>query len=105
LTVESVDPGSAAEGAGLRAGDVIVSWNGEAPRNLGRWASTHKKGTGVKVGVRREDGSSATIEFALGEVSETFYRTVESEHPTEKARRIRDGILHGVTQPVTAGAQ
>jgi len=105
LTVESVDPGSAAEGAGLRAGDVIVSWNGEAPRNLGRWASSHKKGTGVKVGVRREDGSSATIEFALGEVSETFYRTVESEHPTEKARRIRDGILHGVTQPVTAGAR
>src|SRR5262249_3098863 len=77
LRVESVDPQGAAEGGGLRAGDVIVNWNGEPPRNLSRWANTHKKGTSVKVGVRREDGSTATIEFALGEVSETFYRTVE----------------------------
>jgi predicted metalloprotease with PDZ domain len=104
LTVESVEPESAAEAAGLRVGDVVVSWNGEAPRNLGRWASSHKKGTGVKVGVRREDGSAATVEFALGEVAETFYRVVEDEHAGEKARRIRDGILRGVTQPVAVSA-
>jgi predicted metalloprotease with PDZ domain len=104
LTVESVEPESAAEGAGLRRGDVIVSWNGgEVPRSLERWANTHKKGTGVKVGVRREDGT-ATVEFALGEVSQTFYRTVEDEHAGEKARRIRDGILRGTTQPVAAVA-
>jgi predicted metalloprotease with PDZ domain len=102
LTVDSVEPESAAEGAGLRRGDVIVSWNGEAPRNLERWANTRKKGTSVKVGVRREDGTTGTVEFALGEVSETFYRTVEDEHAGEKARRIREGILRGTTQPVTA---
>ena len=78
-----------------------MSWNGgEPPRGLERWANTHKKGTSVKVGVRREDGP-ATVEFVLGEVSETFYRTVEDEHAGEKARRIREGILRGVTQPVT----
>jgi predicted metalloprotease with PDZ domain len=102
LTVESVDPEGAAEMAGLRRGDVIVSWNGaEPPRGLERWATTHKKGTMLKIGVRREDGP-AIVEFALGEVSETFYRTVEDEHAGEKARRIRDGILRGTTQPVTA---
>lgn len=105
LTVESVEPESAAEMAGLRRGDVIVSWNGgEPPRGLERWANTHKKGTSVKVGVRREEGP-ATVEFALGEVSETFYRTVEDEHAGEKARRIRDGILRGATQPVAASAR
>jgi predicted metalloprotease with PDZ domain len=105
LTVDSVEPESAAEGAGLRRGDVIVSWNGaEPPRGLERWASSHKKGTSVKIGVRREDGQ-ATVEFALGEVSETFYRTVEDEHAGEKARRIREGILRGTTQPVTASAR
>jgi predicted metalloprotease with PDZ domain len=104
MTVDSVDAESAAEGAGLRRGDVIVSWNGaEVPHSLERWASTHKKGTMLKIGVRREDGP-AMVEFALGEVSETFYRTVEDEHAGEKARRIRDGVLHGATQPVTASA-
>jgi predicted metalloprotease with PDZ domain len=105
LTVDAVEPESAAEGAGLRRGDVIVTWNGaEPPRGLERWASTHKKGTSVKIGVRREDGP-AVVEFALGEVSETFYRTVEDEHAGEKARRIREGILRGTTQPVTASAR
>ncbi len=105
LTVDLVEPDSAAEGAGLRRGDVIVSWNGgDPPRSPERWAYQHKKGATVKIGVRREEGN-ATVEFSLGEVSETFYRLVEDDRAGEKARRIREGILRGTTQPVTASAR
>ena len=45
------------------------------------------------------------VEFALGEVSQTFYRTVEDERAGEKARRIREGILRGTTQAVGVGAR
>jgi predicted metalloprotease with PDZ domain len=104
LTVQAVDADSSAELAGLRRGDVIVSWNnGDAPKSPDRWAYQHKKGTTMKLEVRREEGN-AVVEFPLSEVSETFYRMVEDEHAGEKARRIREGILRGVTQPVTAVA-
>ena len=104
LTVDSVVADSPAEQSGLRRGDVIVSWNGtDPPRNPDRWAYQRKKGATVKLGVRREEGN-ATVEFSLGEVSETYYRVAEDERADEKARRIREGILRGVTQPVTATA-
>jgi predicted metalloprotease with PDZ domain len=102
LTVQTVDADGAAEQSGLRRGDVILSWNGgEPPRNLDRWAYQHKRGTVVKLGVRREEGN-VSVEFPLGEVSEIFYRVVEDQRAGEKARRIREGLLRGTTQPVTA---
>ena len=42
------------------------------------------------------------MEFPLSEVSEIFYRVVEDQRAGEKARRIREGLLRGTTQPVTA---
>jgi predicted metalloprotease with PDZ domain len=39
LVVRGVDPGGAAEQAGLHSDDVITSWNGtEPPKNIERWA-------------------------------------------------------------------
>jgi hypothetical protein len=31
-----------------------------------------------------------------------FYLVAEDSHAGERARRIRDGMLRGITQPVTA---
>jgi predicted metalloprotease with PDZ domain len=102
LLVRSVDSEGAAEQAGLRVDDVITSWNGaEPPRSPEHWAYGQKKGALLRLGVRR-DGKNISIELRVGEVVETAYRVVEDGHAGERAKYIRDGLLHGVTSPVTA---
>jgi predicted metalloprotease with PDZ domain len=97
LVVKTVDPGGSAAEAGLRVDDVIIGWNsGEVPRHVDRWLREQKAGDLLKLRVRREDKES-TIEFRFGEFKETVYELAEAAHPNEKARHIRDGILHGVT--------
>jgi predicted metalloprotease with PDZ domain len=101
VTVRGVDDGSAAAGAGLRPGDVIVNWNdGDVPRSLGRWVHDRRPGEIVKAHIRRDD-KERTIEFKLGEEKELLYQVAEEAKAGEKARRIREGLLHGVTQAVT----
>ncbi|MGA2431134.1 MAG: PDZ domain-containing protein [Candidatus Acidiferrum sp.] len=102
LIVRSIDPNGGAEQAGLRVDDVITSWNGaEPPRSPERWAYSQKKGNLLKLGIRRDD-KNITLQLRLGESVETFYRVADDAYASEKARHIRDGLLHGVTQPVTA---
>jgi predicted metalloprotease with PDZ domain len=100
VTVRGVDDGSPAAGAGLRLGDVIVNWNdGDVPRYLGRWVRERQPGETVKVRIRREE-RERTLEFRLGDEKELLYQVAEDSHAGEKARRIREGLLHGVTQAV-----
>jgi S1-C subfamily serine protease len=102
LAVEDVDPESAAAQVALQAGDVIANWNGsEPPRNPERWVASQKPGTKLRLIVRRED-KQLTLEFSIGEASEVFHLVTEDSHAGEKARRIREGLLRGTTQPVTA---
>lgn len=97
LTIRSVDADGPAAQAGLRAGDVITSWNGgEAPRWLARWVNDQKPGDLLKLRVRREEKEMA-LEFRLGETKETNYEVFEDAHASEKARRIRQGLLRGET--------
>ena len=100
VTVRAVDDGSPASGAGLRPGDAIVNWNGgDVPRYLGRWVRERQPGDAVKVRIRRDD-KEQTIEFKLGAQKELLYQITEDSDAVEKARRIREGLLHGVTQTV-----
>jgi predicted metalloprotease with PDZ domain len=104
VIVRNVDPDSTAAQAGLRSGDVILTWNGsEPPRNPERWAYSQKAGSEVHLRVRREEREMA-IDFRIGEATETFYQVVEDSHASAKAKRIREGILRGTTQPVTASS-
>jgi predicted metalloprotease with PDZ domain len=98
-TVRSVDDGSSSAAAGLRPGDSIVSWNdGELPRSLARWVRERQPGETVRVRVRHED-RERTFEFKLGEEKEMLYQVVEDFIAGDKARRIREGLLRGTTQP------
>jgi predicted metalloprotease with PDZ domain len=102
VIVEAIDAEGAAAEAGLRLGDVILNWNGsEVPRNLEVWLYSQKKGSNLRLGIRREK-KNLTLEFRLGETTETLYRPAEDSNASEKARRIREGLLRGTTQPVTA---
>jgi predicted metalloprotease with PDZ domain len=105
MIVRSVDPDSSAAQAGLRANDAILSWNGsEPPADPERWAASQKKGDVVRLNIRR-DGKTSTLEIRLDEDIETLYRIAEDAQASQKARRIREGLLKGVTQPVTASGR
>jgi predicted metalloprotease with PDZ domain len=105
VIVRSLDAESSAAQAGLRSGDVILSWNGsEPPHNAERWVYSQKAGNVVHVRIRRDD-REISIDFRIDEATETFYQVVEDLHAGEKAKRIREGILRGTTQPITASAK
>ena len=98
--VGQVDPEGLAAMAGLRTGDVIVSWNGgEVPKRADRWLQEQRAGDWLKLRVRREDKEVA-IEFRLAEIKETLYVVGEDAHAAEKARHIREGMLRGETSAV-----
>jgi predicted metalloprotease with PDZ domain len=101
-TVASVEPGSNAEKAGLKAGDTVLRWNnGDVPRRTGRWLGQQVPGSPLHLSVRRAD-QEQNIEFQLGEQRETVYQVIEMMDTSDRAKRIRDGLLHGTTDPVTA---
>lgn len=96
--VAQVVTGSTAEAAGLQKGDVLLGLNGEGfPRNIRGWLRDHHAGEKVKLRVRR-DGEEREITYALAQGGgDRHYSIVESSNPTDKQRRIREGMLHGTT--------
>jgi predicted metalloprotease with PDZ domain len=101
LAVRSVEPDSSAADAGLKPNDIIVAWNrSEPPRDPERWVYAQKAGNVLRLAIVREE-KNVSLEFKLGEAVETSYRVSDDAQASEKARRIREGLLRGVTQPVS----
>jgi predicted metalloprotease with PDZ domain len=102
LLVRGCDADSNAAKAGLRVGDEIVSWNNaDPPRRPERWVSSQKPGEELRLRIKRDD-KEQDIVLHIGEVREKFYQVAESAHVSDRAKRIREGILRGTTEPVTA---
>jgi predicted metalloprotease with PDZ domain len=101
-TVAVVEPGTDAEKGGLKVGDQVVRWsNTDVPRRPGRWAAQQKPGDLLHLRVRRGD-SEESIDLHLGEHREKFYQVTELPDLSPRTKRIRDGLLHGATDPITA---
>jgi serine protease Do len=76
--------GSPAQKAGIKAGDVIVSVNGETvadARNLARRISSMAPGTSVKLGIIRS-GKEDTLTLTLGELPKERQARTDTEERT-----------------------
>jgi predicted metalloprotease with PDZ domain len=97
IAVASVDADSGASEAGLKEGDILVALNGESfPRTADRWLRDHQPDERVTVRVQRAE-NMLDFSFPLGRQAEAAFQITETASPTDKQRRIRDGILRGVT--------
>jgi len=92
-------PGSAAELAGVRAGDEVVRVNGRETRRPGDAAAVLRAvrpHATVTLDLRR-DGEALTLRFVAEPYSRLDARLVDLPEPMERMRRIRAGILTGGT--------
>lgn len=97
VLVSDVDPGSSAEAAGLRAGDLVVQRNGrEPPRARRAWVRDVRPGDTMSLQIVR-DSQTLNISYVFAASDEAHYSLAEVPHPTDKQRRIREGLLRGTT--------
>jgi predicted metalloprotease with PDZ domain len=98
-TIASVDRDGGASEAGLKDGDVLMQLNGETfPRVPERWLREHQPDESVTVKIQR-GGEAMDFSFPLGRLTDSSYQITEIASPTERQRRIRNGILRGITTP------
>lgn len=104
LHVTQVIPESSAAAAGVQPGDQLISvggFNADDPNWTEKFRTRYTRspeGTEVPVVIRR-GGAEQTLTAHLRFVARVDSHLSEDPRPSAKARRIREGLLRGVTQP------
>lgn len=96
VVIVRVQPGSEADRAGLKAGDVVTKLNG---RDVGRDFTKTLEALGVGAAVRLEihrDGVQQEIQWTLGSRTQTVYRLEDIPGVTQEQRARRSAWLFGV---------
>jgi predicted metalloprotease with PDZ domain len=100
LLVVLVEPGSMAAGVGIRPGDVVTALDGIPTSNPAwqDWRQKYAQREGVPIEVKLvRDGKTMTLNPPV-KFGTLIDRKLEGDPAaTDKAKRIRDGILRGVT--------
>jgi Do/DeqQ family serine protease len=106
--VSSIESGSAAERAGVKRGDVIVSFNGQPVTDynaLRNRVADAKPGSNAAVGIMR-DGSEKTLTVKLDEASANRSARNSSGHAPESADQTALGVaVEPLTPEIAARAR
>ncbi|MCL1090726.1 Do family serine endopeptidase DegQ [Shewanella profunda] len=97
--INEVTAGSAAEKAGLKAGDIIVSVDGRGIKSfqeLRAKVATMGAGAKVELGIIR-DGDKETVKVTLGEASQTSDSAAGAVHPMLQGASLENSSKGGVT--------
>ena len=104
LHVTQVVSESSAAAAGVEPGDQLISVagiNAEDPLWTEKFRARYARqpeGTALPIVIRRA-GAEQTLSARLRFVTSVGSRLIEDPRANSKARRVRDGILRGLTQP------
>ena len=104
LHVTQVVPESSAAAAGVQPGDQLISvggFNADDPNWTEKFRARYARspeGSDIPVVIRR-GGTEQTLTARLRFVSRVDSHLSEDPRPSAKARRIREGLLRGITQP------
>ena len=100
--VAAIDTDGPAAKSGLQVGDELLRWNNaDLPRRPERWAAQQKPGDVLHLRVRRNE-KEESVDVHLGEIREKFFQVADAPNADDRARHLRDGLLHGTTDPITA---